>query len=130
VIVLDAPATIDWLLRTAPGQDIEDRIYDRHESLHAPHLLDLAVLQVLRRMVRREEIQDWRAAEAIIDHFRLRISLYHHRALVQRIWELRHNFSAYDAAYVALAEKLGAILVTRDARLASASGHRATIELF
>jgi predicted nucleic acid-binding protein len=130
VIVLDASAMIDWLLRTAVGRDIEDRIYARHESLHGPHLLDLEVLQVLRRMVRRGEIQDWRAAEAILDLFRLRISLYPHRALARRIWEMRHNLSAYDAAYVALAEELGATLITRDARLASASGHQANIELF
>ena len=50
--------------------------------------------------------------------------------LLHRIWQLRHNFSVYDAAYIVLAEKLGAALVTRDGRLASASGHAALIELF
>ena len=130
MIVLDASATIDWLLRTGAGQRIEERIYSRDETLHAPYLLDLEVMQVLRRMVHRDEIPDRRAEEAVIDLLRLRIDLYAHRPLMGRIWQMRHNFSAYDAAYVALAEKLDATLVTIDARLAGASGHRATIELF
>lgn len=128
--MLDASAAIDWLLRTEAGRRIEGRIYARDETLHAPYLLDLEVTQVLRRMVRRDEIPDRRADEAIVDLLRLRIHLYPHRPLVSRIWQMRHNFSAYDAAYVALAEKLDATLVTIDARLAAASGHRATIELF
>ena len=60
----------------------------------------------------------------------LRITRYPHLVLLPRIWQLRHNFSAYDAAYIVLAETLGAALVTRDGRLTSASGHAAAIELF
>jgi predicted nucleic acid-binding protein len=130
VIVLDASAAIDWLLRTKAGQRIEERIYARNESLHAPYLLDLEVTQVLRRMVYRREIPDWRADEAITDLLRLRVVLYPHRPLVRRIWQMRQNLTAYDAAYVALAEKLNATLITLDARLASASGHQANIEFF
>ncbi len=130
MIVLDASAAIDWLLQTAAGQRIEQRIYSQHESLHAPHLLDLEVGQVLRRLVREGAVSAQRAEQAIEDLLDLRIARYPHLGLLPRIWQLRDNLSAYDAAYVALAENLGARLLTRDARLASASGLGAPIELF
>jgi len=130
VIVLDASATVEWLLQTAVGRLIEKRIYSRNESLHSPHLLDLEVAQVLRRLVREGVVAKERADEAIDDLLDLRINRYPHFLLLPRIWQLRHNLSAYDAAYVVLAEELSAVLVTRDARLASATGHAARIELF
>ena len=130
MIVLDASAALDWLLQTTVGQRIEQRIYSQNQSLHAPHLLDLEVAQVLRRLVREGAVSAHRADQAIEDFLDLRITRYPHFLLLPRIWQLRHNFSAYDAAYVVLAEKLGAALVTRDGRLASASGHAAPIELF
>ena len=130
MIVLDASAAVDWLLQTSAGQRIEKRIYSRSESLHSPHLLDLEVAQVLRRLVREATVSPHRANEAIHDLLDLRITRYPHFVLLPRIWQLRHNFSAYDAAYVVLAEKLVATLITRDTRLASASGHAAAIELF
>jgi predicted nucleic acid-binding protein len=121
VIVLDASAAIDWLLQTAAGKQIENQIFSRGESLHAPHLLDLEVAQVLRRLEREGTIFPRRADKAIQDLLDLRVTRYPHFVFLPRMWRLRHNLSAYDAAYVALAEKLGATLVTRDARLASAS---------
>jgi predicted nucleic acid-binding protein len=130
MIVLDASAAIDWLLQTLAGQHIEKRIYSRSETLHAPHLLDLEVTQVLRRLASQGVISAHRADEALRDLLDLRITRYPHQVLLPRIWQLRHNFSAYDAAYIVLAEKLRAALVTRDARLASASGHAAAVELF
>ncbi|MFZ0480239.1 MAG: type II toxin-antitoxin system VapC family toxin [Terriglobales bacterium] len=130
MIVLDASAAIDWLLQTSVGQQIEQRIYSQNESLHAPHLLDLEIGQVLRRLVREGAITANRADQAIGDLLDLRITRYPHFVLLPRIWQLRHNLSAYDAAYVALAEHLGARLLTRDGRLATASGHTAAIELF
>jgi predicted nucleic acid-binding protein len=130
VIVLDASAAVDWLLQTSAGRQIEERIYARNESLHAPHLLDLEVAQVLRRLVRETVISALRAEEAIQDLMDLRVTRYPHFVFLSRIWQLRHNLSAYDAAYVVLAEKLSATLVTRDARLASASGRAVEIELF
>jgi len=129
VIVLDASAAVDWLLQTSAGQRIEQRIYSNNESLHTPHLFDLEVTQVLRRLVREGSVPAHRADEAIRDLLDLRITRYPHFVLLPRIWHLRHNFSVYDAAYIVLAEKLGAALVTRDGRLAS-SGHAAPIELF
>jgi len=129
VIVLDASATVDWLLGTPAGRRVEQRIYSRHDTLHAPHLMDVEVAQVLRRLVRDGTLAADRASEAIDDLSDLRITRYPHTLFLPRIWQLRHNVSAYDAAYVVLAEQLGATLITRDSRLASASGHRAAIEV-
>src|SRR4030088_885613 len=130
MIVLDASAAVDWLLQTPAGQRIENRIYSRNETLHTPHLLDLEVIQVLLRLARQGAVPVRRADEAVRDLLDVRITRYPHLVLLPRIWQLRHNFSVYDAAYIVLAEKLGAPLVTRDARLASVSGHAAPIELF
>jgi predicted nucleic acid-binding protein len=130
VIVLDASAAVDWLLQTPAGQRIEQRIYSRNESLHTPHLLDLEVAQVLRRLAREGKVQSDRADEAVRDLEDLPITRYAHFVLLPRTWQYRHNLSAYDAAYVVLAETLGAALLTRDNRLASAPGHGAKIEVF
>ena len=130
MIVLDASAAIDWLLQTAAGQRIENRIYSRGESLHAPHLLDVEVAQVLRRLVRDVSIPVARADQALQDLLDLRVTRYPHFVFLPHIWRLRHNLSAYDAAYVALTERLGATLITRDARLASTSPRGVNVELF
>jgi len=129
VIVLDASAAIDWLLGTSAGQQIESRIYSRGESLHAPHLLDLEVAQVLRRLVREVAVSAQRSHEALQDLANLRVTRYPHFVFLPHIWRLRHNLSAYDAVYVALTEQLGATLITRDARLA-ATGRGVSVELF
>lgn len=130
MIVLDASAALDWLLQTPAGQRIEQRIYSAGESLHAPHLIDLEIAQVLRRLARENTVSERRAEEAIADLLDLRLTRYPHSLLLPRIWQLRNNLSAYDAAYVVLAEKLGATLLTRDGRLTSAVGHTAKIEWF
>ena len=130
MIVLDASAALDWLLQTSAGQSIEQRIYSRKESLYAPHLIDLEIAQVLRRLVREGTLSEQRANEAIHDWLDLRITRYPHDAFLARIWQLRHNFSAYDAAYITLAEELGAALITRDGRLASSPGSAAKVEVF
>jgi predicted nucleic acid-binding protein len=130
LIIVDASAVIDLLIQSAAGLLVEKRIYARPDSMHAPHILDLEVTQVLRRLARDGTVSDARADMAMQDLPRLRIVRYPHFILLPRIWQLRHNLSAYDAAYVALAEKIGAPLITRDSRLAAAPGHSAQIELF
>lgn len=130
MIVLDASAAIDWLLQSPAGQRIERRIYSRNETLHAPHLFDVEVAQVLRRMAREKTISAERADLAMQDLQNLRIFRYPHSIFPSRIWQLRQNLTAYDAAYVALAEQLDVPLITRDARLAAAATSAARIELF
>ncbi len=130
MIVLDASAAVDWLLETPAGQRIEQRIYARNETLHTVHLLDVEFAQVLRRLVREGTLAPRRAEEAIEDLAALRMARYAPMLLLKRIWRLRQNLSAYDAAYVALAEELRAPLITRDQKLAAAPGHAAAIEVF
>lgn len=129
MIVLDSSTIIEVLLRTDAASHVEQRIFSPEESLHAPHLLDLEVAQVLRRYYVSGEIASERGREAIEDLTGMPITRYPHDLLLPRIWELRHNMTAYDAVYVALAEVLPAVLLTCDARLASAPGHNAVIEL-
>jgi predicted nucleic acid-binding protein len=130
VIVIDASAAIEWLLHSSAGWRIEQRLYSHSDTLHAPHLLDLEIAQSLRRLVREGVVSAERADDALSDLMVLRILRHPHHSLLPRIWQLRHNLSAYNAAYAALAENLGAVLLTRDCRLASASGHTAQVELF
>ena len=130
MIVLDASAVVDWLLQTPVGKRIEQRIYARKDTLHTVYLLDVEFAQVLRRLVREGTLARKRAEEAIEDLIAVRITRYAPVLLLDRIWQLRQNLSAYDAAYVALAEELKAPLITRDQRIAAAPGHAATIEVF
>ena len=129
MIVLDASAAIEWLLQTPTGELIERRIYSHHSSLQTVHLLDLEATQVLRRLSREKVITERRAGEALQSLMDLRITRYPHVLLLPRIWSLRNNLSAYDAAYLALAELLKAPLITHDRKLATAVGHRATVEV-
>ncbi len=129
MIVVDASAILELLLAATAAPDIENRLLGTMESLHAPHLLDLEVAQVLRRYVSAGELTPQRGRQALDDLGALPIIRYPHNLFLSRIWALRHNVTAYDAAYLALAESLPAPLVTCDAQLASAPGHRATIEL-
>jgi len=98
-------------------------------SLHAPHLLDVEVAQVLRRYVRDKTITAQRGEEALNDLNDLSLNRYPHDFLIPRVWELRATLTAYDAVYVALAELLDAPLLTCDRRIASAPDHHANIEL-
>jgi predicted nucleic acid-binding protein len=129
LIVLDASALLEILLRTPLAERLMDRALETSERIHAPHLLDVEVTQVLRRLVERKEVPVDRAEQALEDLARLVIERHEHQSLVGRVWQLRDSISAYDGVYVALAEALDAPLLTCDVKLADAHGHRATIEL-
>jgi len=130
VIVLDASAVIEILLQTEAGAPVGERLLETHSSLHAPHLLDVEVAQVLRRFVAQEKLKEARAGQALRALRDLPVERYSHEILLPRIWALRQNLTAYDATYVALAEILGATLLTRDSRIQRAPGHSAQVEVF
>ena len=129
MIVLDASALLDVLLRTPTAPVVEQRLFQPGETLHAPHLIDVEAAQVLRRYAAAGEIDDARGRDALADLADFPLRRYPHDFLLPRLWTLRDNLTAYDAAYVALAEALDAPLLTRDRRLAAAPHHRAKIEL-
>jgi predicted nucleic acid-binding protein len=128
VIVADSSAVVEVLLNTPSGLEIRRR-FAVEEAIHVPHLLDLEVLQVFRHYARTSVLSPQRAQQALEDYADLPLRHYSHRILLPRIWELRHNLTAYDAAYLALAEFLDALLVTRDRAFATVSGHRARVLL-
>jgi predicted nucleic acid-binding protein len=128
-MIVDASAVIEWLLQTPTGIKIEKRIFSPRVPLHAPHLLDVEVAQVLRRYVRDKTIPAQRGQEALEDLADLSLHRYPHDFLMPRAWELRETLTAYDAVYVALAELLETPLVTCDGRIASAPGHHAVVEV-
>lgn len=128
MIVLDASAVVELLLWTTAGKRVAKLIENPRETLHAPHLLDVEVAQVMRRIERAGTITSERVEQAmhtLAAH--LDIDRHEHTPLLPRVWALRANCTAYDATYIALAEGLGAPLVTLDKRLATAPGHRARV---
>lgn len=128
MIVLDASAVLELLLGTAAGHTITTRIAAPSLGLHVPHLVDIEVTQALRRYTRRGEITESEAAQALADLHALDLQRHAHEPLLDRVWDLRDNLSAYDASYVALAEVLDTVVVTCDGRLARAPGMAARVE--
>jgi len=131
LIVLDASALVSILLDPGPSAEpIRERVERPGESIHVPHLLDIEVLKVLRHHTLRGILAKERGATALQDLESTKLTRYPHTPLLGRIWDLRENLTAYDAAYIALAEALAAPLVTMDERLARAPGNHATVELY
>ncbi|HET7315477.1 type II toxin-antitoxin system VapC family toxin [Salinisphaera sp.] len=126
MVVVDASAILEALLCTARA-DAAQQWLDERQTLHAPDLIDIEIAQALRRYHLRGELGARRGAQALDDLAAFGIKHYPHAPLLRRVWQLRANISAYDAAYVALAEALDAPLLTSDARLANAPGHQAVI---
>ena len=129
MIVIDASALLEALLQTPAAVAVEERLLREGFPLHAPHLIDLEVTQVLRRYEATGRVAAARCQDALDDLQDFSLRRYQHDVLLARVWELRQNLTAYDAAYVALAEALDATLLTRDRRLAAAPGHYARVEL-
>ncbi|HWC38211.1 MAG TPA: type II toxin-antitoxin system VapC family toxin [Acidimicrobiales bacterium] len=130
MIVVDASVVVTALADNgADGEELRSRL-QADGDLHAPEVLDLEVAAVLRRLVVMERaLGPRRASRALEDLADLPVERYSHRPLLGRVWALRHNLPAYDAAYVALAEALGAVLLTADRRLARCPGLRCELEL-
>ena len=129
MLVADTSAVIAALTGRPPAVGLTQRL-GGDDDLSAPHLLDVEFLHALRRLVLGGQLGEDRAADARSDFAALAVTRYEHTVVADRVWELRHGLTAYDAIFVALAELLEAPLVTCDARLARAPGHHATVELF
>jgi predicted nucleic acid-binding protein len=125
---VDASAILEVLLQTPVARRVSHVLFAASQTLHAPHLVDLEIAQVLRRYVRSAIISADRGAEALSDFLDLPLTRYPHFVLRPRVWQMRHNLTAYDSAYLALAEALDAPLITRDRALAR-TACRARVEL-
>ncbi len=129
MIVLDASVLVEVLLNRPSVQRLVHRLRDPDEALHVPHLIDLEIAQTLRRYEAAGDMSPQRARQALLAFVQMPLERHPHWPFLDRIWALRRNLTAYDAAYVALAEALDAPLLTCDRALASAPGHRAVVEL-
>jgi predicted nucleic acid-binding protein len=129
MIVIDAFAVVELLLGTKMGRSITNSISDPALALHAPHIVDVEVAQALRRYVHDGDLDLSTAKAALEDLRSLDLERHAHEPLLDRVWALRQNLTAYDAVYVALAEALDATLLTCDGKLARVPGIRTRIEL-
>jgi predicted nucleic acid-binding protein len=126
MIVIDASAMVEALV----GRDAGDELFDALQTdVHAPHLLDVEVLSVLRGLGLSGKLKSRAAEQARTDYFAFTIVRYELHGLADRIWELRHSYTTYDACYLALAEAMGAPLYTCDHKLAN-DGHSAEVRVF
>ena len=131
MIVIDASAEVAILLNVGPDvEGIRERVARPGETLHVPHLFEIEVLHALRCLSLRGTISPKRSSLALSRLSDTQFTRYPHTTLMGRVWDMRENLTAYDAAYVVLAEALNAPLVTTDARLARAPGIRAAVEVY
>lgn len=128
MIVVDASALAEYIVDTPTGRQVGDQLLvDR--DVHMPHLASVEATSVIRGWVRGGKLQEVLATQALADLAQLPVERHEHEALLPRVWQLRHNLSAYDAVYVALAEALDADLLTCDARLARSGAGEARMRL-
>jgi predicted nucleic acid-binding protein len=125
MIVADASALVAALLSADSGARVRERF--RGETVAVPHLADLEVLSALRRQ--RSRLPSGRLDQALEMYRNLALVRFDHSPHLRRVWQLKDNLTAYDAAYVALAEALAVPLVTLDTRLGNAPGTTAAVEV-
>lgn len=128
MIVLDASVVVELLTNGPLSDSLRRDLAGRSESFIVPHLLDVEVVSALRNLIAGQRIDSHRSEQLLTGLATLPAQRYAHTPLLGRIWELRYNFSAYDAAYIALAEATHSVLYTSDAKLCK--GHRAEVVLF
>ncbi len=128
MIVADASLVLELVLGSAVGAEFGDWLLANGPALHAPHLIDVEVVQGLRKLEMLRSITPIRASNGLQAFASLRLNRHPHALLLPRAWQLRANITAYDAVYVALAEQLDAPVHTRDRRLGRAKGHKAKIK--
>jgi predicted nucleic acid-binding protein len=128
MIVLDASVVVELLTNGALADSLRRDLAEGNDSFIVPHLLDVEVASALRKLFAGQRIDSHRSEEFLAELALLPAERYSHIPLLGRIWELRHNFTAYDAAYIALAEATNSVLYTCDEKLRA--GHRARVALF
>lgn len=121
---------VELVLGTRTGSRLRRRLSDPRISLHSPELVDLEVLNVLRRFTNSDTMGPARVAAAVERLGELDLRRHRHGPMLRRIWSWRANLTAYDAAYVTLAEVLGGSLLTTDTRMANAPGLTVPVEVF
>lgn len=131
MIVIDASAAVAMILGRESGAALALRAFGSDDApVAAPAVIDLEVTHALRRLARDHGLGAVEAKEAFDAYRQMPIRTLDHRQLLGRIWSLRHHVTAYDAAYLALAEALDATLITCDRKLANAHGHTAKVEVY
>lgn len=128
MIVLDASVVVELLTNGPLAESLRLDLAGRSDSFLAPHSLDVEVMSAIRKLAAGRRVDSHRSEQILADLAALPAQRYPHTPLLPRIWELRHNFTVYDATYIALAEATGSVLYTCDEKLSK--GHRARVALF
>ena len=128
MIVLDASVVVELLTNGPSADSVRQQLSAHDEAFIAPHLVDVEVMSAIRNLAAGRRIDPHRSEQILRGLAMLPVERYPYTPLLNRIWELRHNFTAYDAAYIALAEATNAVLYTCDEKLSR--GHHARVALF
>ena len=128
LIVLDASVVVELLTNGRLADSLRNDLNTRNDSFIAPHLLDVEVLSAIRNLLAGRRVDSHQLDPILAELSLLPAERYAHTPLLGRIWELRHNFTCYDATYIALAEATDSILYTCDLKLSK--GHRARVRVF